>query len=309
MRKSMVSTMSLRPASMTAPGSRRLAAGNGPALALAAAAFACVPAAVANPAAAFDTRPVAARHGKPHLPEHWQHGAFMEIFVRAYADSDGDGVGDLRGLTARLDYLQDLGIRGIWLMPVTKSADRDHGYATTDFRAIEPDYGTLADFDELLRQAHRRGIGIVMDYVVNHAAAEHPAFVGARSDPKSPWRDWFVWSEAMPTGWDIWGKNPWYHTASEPWLFKGEPADLPKPPPGARGFYFGTFGPHMPDFNLQHPAAWRYHLDSLRFWLNRGLDGFRLDATPHLVEKDAKDWNDQPESRALTRQLQDLIKA
>lgn len=262
-----------------------------------------------TPAGSFDTRPVQARHGKPHLPPHWQHGAFMEIFVRAYQDSDGDGIGDLRGLTQRLDYLRDLGVRGLWLMPVNRSADGDHGYAPTDHRAIEPAYGTLADFDELLRQAHRRGIGVIVDYVINHAASDHPAFVDARANPASRWRDWFVWADEAPQGWDIWGKNPWYATATEPWTFRGHPKDLPPPPPGTRGFYFGTFAQQMPDFDLRHGPARAYHLDSLRFWLNRGLDGFRLDATPHLVENNARDWNDQPESRALTRELQDLIQA
>jgi alpha-amylase len=257
----------------------------------------------------IDTRPVPRQASPSVLPEGWQHGAFMEIFVRAYQDSDGDGIGDIRGLVSRLDYLQDLGVRGIWLMPVTRSADRDHGYATTDFRNIEPQYGTLADFDELLRQAHARGIGVIVDYVINHSAASHPMFVAARADEKSPWRDWFVWSQAAPVGWDIWGKNPWYHTAAEPWLFTGHPKDLPTPAAGATGFYFGTFGPHMPDFNLRNPDVINYHLDSLRFWLNRGLDGFRLDAVPHMIENDAKNWNDQPESRRLTQQLQDLVKS
>ena len=134
-------------------------------------------AAVSAPRAApVDISPVPLRIAAPHLPEHWDRGVFMEIFVRAYQDSDGDGIGDLRGLISRLDYLQDLGIRGIWLMPVTRSADRDHGYATTDFRDIEPDYGTLADFDELLKQAHARGIGVITDYVINHASHQHPAF-------------------------------------------------------------------------------------------------------------------------------------
>jgi len=257
--------------------------------------------------APVDISPVAAVRGASPLPEGWQHGAFMEIFVRAYADSDGDGIGDLRGLISRLDYLKDLGVKGLWLMPVTASADHDHGYATTDFRAIESAYGTLADFDELIRQAHARGIGIVMDYVINHSSAEHPLFVAARQDPASPWRNWFVWSDSAPQGWDIWGKNPWYHVAARPWTFTGHPKDLPAPPPGARDFYFGTFGPHMPDFNFRQPEVLDYHFDSLRFWLNRGLDGYRLDAVPHLVENNAKDWNDQPESRRLTKQLQDLI--
>ncbi|MBT9596840.1 MAG: alpha-amylase [Vitreoscilla sp.] len=256
----------------------------------------------------LDTRPVPTQIAPSSLPAHWDRGAFMEIFVRAYQDSNGDGIGDLRGLTSRLDYLKDLGITGLWLMPIQRSGDGDHGYATTDYRDIEPAYGTLADFDELIKQAHARGIGVVMDYVINHAAAQHPAFVDARQNPNSPYRDWFVWSEQAPTGWNIWDKNPWYHTASQPWLFQGEPKDLPKPPPGATGYYFGTFGPHMPDFNLRHPPALAYHLDSLRFWLNRGLDGYRLDAVPHMIENSATAWNDQPESRQLTKQLQDLIK-
>ena len=265
----------------------------------------------ARGAAPFDTTPVPERRATAHLPAHWDRGAFMEIFVRAYQDSDGDGIGDLRGLISRLDYLKDLGIRGLWLMPVTRSADRDHGYATTDFRDIEPDYGTLADFDELLKQAHARGIGVITDYVINHASHQHPAFQQALKGPgpDNPWRDWFVWSQDAPVGWDIWGKNPWYHVAAKPWEWTGDPKDLPPAPPGAQDFYFGTFGPHMPDFNMRKPEVVNYHLDSLRFWLNRGLDGFRLDAVPHLIENNAKDWNDQPESRRLTRQLQDLIRA
>ncbi len=262
---------------------------------------------------AIDTRPVPPAALGSHLPaaqrDGWQHGAFMEIFVRAWRDSDGDGIGDLRGLTQSLDYMQALGIRGIWLMPITKNADGDHGYATTDFRDVAPEYGTLADFDEFLAQAHRRGIGVVMDYVINHSAAQHPMFTEALKGPDNPFRDWYVWSETMPAGWDIWGKNPWYAAEGEPWNFKGEVKDLPPSPPGARNFYFGTFGPHMPDFNFRNPAVLEYHLSSLRFWLNRGLDGYRLDAVPHLLETDAVRWNDQPESRALTKQLQDLIKS
>lgn len=223
------------------------------------------------------------------LPANWQRGAFMEVFVRAYQDSNGDGVGDLKGLTQRLDYLKDLGIKGIWLMPITTSADGDHGYATTDFRAIDPAYGTLDDFDELLRQAHARGMGVVMDYVINHSARQHAMFASALQGPTSPFYDWFVWEKEQPKGWDIWGKNPWTVTP--------------------HGSYFGTFGPHMPDFNFKNPAVLAYHQSSLRFWLNRGLDGYRLDAVPHLVENNAKDWNDQPESRALTGELTKLITA
>ena len=227
--------------------------------------------------------PVPERPRPSALPEGWQHGAFMEIFVRSWKDSDGDGIGDLRGLTQTLDTLQQLGIRGLWLMPVTRSADGDHGYATTDYRDIEPAYGTLADFDELLRQAHARGIGVIMDYVVNHSADRHPFFAQALRDPKSPFRAWYEWRDTKPEGWDIWGKDPWFSTPA--------------------GSYLGTFGADMPDFNLRHAPAVAYHQDSLRFWLNRGLDGFRLDAVPHLIENNARDWNDQPESRRLTAEL------
>jgi glycosidase len=236
-----------------------------------------------------DTSPVEARDPGSTLPQGWQRGAFMEIFVRGYRDSDGDGIGDLRGVTQSLDYLQRLGIRGIWLMPITTSADHDHGYATTDFRRIEPQYGTLEDFDTLLREAHARGIGVIMDYVINHSAAEHPLFVSAAPGPEQPFRDWFVWQDIAPMGWSIWGNDPWVQTDN--------------------GAYMATFGPPMPDFNFRNPAVVQYHKDNLRFWLNRGLDGYRLDAVPHLIENSAKDWNDQPESRQITGELKNLINA
>lgn len=237
-----------------------------------------------------DLSPVALQPAPSALPEGWHHGAFMEIFVRAYQDSDGDGIGDLKGLTQRLDYLKELGVKGLWLMPIQANADGDHGYAPTDFRRVAPEYGTLQDFDELLRQAHARGIGVITDYVLNHAAAEHPLFRRSAAEPQGPFRDWFVWQGEKPQGWDIWGQDPWYRSAE-----------------GAH--YFGTFGPHMPDFNFRLEAVREYHRNNLRFWLNRGLDGFRLDAVPHLVENNAKDWNDQPESRALTADYVRLIKA
>ena len=226
---------------------------------------------------------------KPKLKEGWHHGAFMEIFVRSYKDSNGDGIGDLKGLIQSLDHLKDLGIKGIWLMPITASADRDHGYATRDFRNIEPDYGTLADFDELIKEAHKRGIGIIMDYVLNHSAKEHPFFEEALKNPQSPYRAWYEWRNEKPEGWDIWGRDPWVVTNN--------------------GSYLATFGAPMPDFNMRNPEVVKYHEESLKFWLDRGIDGFRLDAVPHLIEKDAKDWNDQPESRQLTGQFTRLIKS
>ncbi len=255
-----------------------------PAAALAVAALSAC-ASVASPG--VDIGPVTQVARADPLPAGWQHGAFMEIYVRGYQDSDGDGIGDLRGLTQRLDYLQALGIKGLWLMPITASADHDHGYAVADYRAIEPAYGTLADFDELVRQAHARGIGIVVDYVINHSARENPLFRQSASSPDNPWRNWYVWEKAAPAGWRIFDKDPWTTTPN--------------------GAYFAQFGPHMPDFNLRDPAVVRYHLDSLRFWLNHGVDGFRIDAVGHLFENGPQGWSLQPENYTFMRAVRRAI--
>jgi alpha-amylase len=235
----------------------------------------------------FDRRPVPAAETGSALPEGWQHGVFMQINVRAWRDSDGDGIGDLRGLTQSLDDLKALGIKGLWLMPITRSADHDHGHAVTDYRGIEPAYGTLADFDELLAQAHARGIGVIIDYVMNHSAASHPAFVQSQASKDSPLRDWYLWRDDKPEGWTVRGGNPWH--------------------PAAGGYFYATFGPLVPDFNLRNPAVIAYHQDNLRFWLNRGVDGFRFGAVTHLVENGAEQSEDQPQSHALMQQMQQLV--
>ena len=241
----------------------------------------------ATPAAQIDIGPVSAGNRDSALPEGWQHGAFSEIFVRGYRDSDGDGIGDLRGLTASLDYLHDLGVRGIWLMPITRSLDHDHGYAVTDYRDIEPAYGTLADFDELLRQAHARGIGVIIDYVINHSAATHPIFLDAAARRDSVYRDWYLWREPAPRGWRIYGRDPWVVTGT--------------------GAYLAQFSPTMPDFNLLNARVLAFHEDNLRFWLNRGVDGFRFDAAAHLVENGPDAWYDQPQNYVLLNRLRAVV--
>ncbi len=237
-----------------------------------------------------DTSAVAAADPGSALPEGWQRGVFMEIFVRGYQDSDGDGIGDLRGVIERLDYLQALGVSGIWLMPIAASQDHDHGYAVTDYRAIEPDYGTLEDLDALVAAAHARGIGVILDYVMNHSAAQHPAFLDARASKGSPFRQWYVWQEKKPSGWSIYGADPWHFGA------------------GAAGdFYFAGFWDQMPDWNLRNEAVVAWHHDNLRFWMNRGVDGFRFDAVGNLVENGAAQWENQPENYALMGGVQALI--
>ena len=221
------------------------------------------------------------------LPANWNKRAqFMEIFVRSFKDGDGDGKGDIKGLISKLDYLKSLGVTGLWLMPVYRSQDHDHGYAVVDYRAIEPDYGTLADFDDLVTQAHARGIGIVLDYVMNHSAAQNPVFLDAVSSATNSKRDWYLWNAADP-GWTGYGGASWRISES--------------------GYYYGVFADSMPDWNLRNAAVLNYHLDNLRFWLNRGVDGFRFDAATSLVENGATAWYDQPENQTLLRQARTVI--
>ncbi len=222
-----------------------------------------------------------------HLAAGWQQGrVFAQIYVRGYRDSDGDGIGDLQGVIDSLDYLSDLGIGALWLMPISASADHDHGYAVSDYRAIEADYGDLASFDRLLEAAHQRGMAVILDYVINHSSSQHPLFIDARH-PQSPRRDWYIWSQSQPSGWRIWGQDPWHHTTE--------------------GYYYGLFWSGQPDFNLRNPEVQAFHLNNLKFWLNRGVDGFRFDATGHLFENGPHGWDNQPENHRLLAHIRALL--
>ncbi|WP_151736265.1 alpha-amylase family glycosyl hydrolase [Paenibacillus tengchongensis] len=198
---------------------------------------------------------------------------YYEIFVRSFYDSDGDGIGDLRGVTQKLDYLNDgdpattddLGVGGIWLMPVNPSPSY-HGYDVTDYRTINPDYGTLEDMKELIREAHKRGIKVIMDLVVNHTSKEHPWFVDAAKGGEH--RDWYVWAEdsgRTPSGSSATGSgNPWHSVLGS--------------------HYLGVFWDGMPDLNFDQPEVRTEMKDIGKFWLELGLDGFRLDAAKHIYE-------------------------
>lgn len=198
---------------------------------------------------------------------------YYEIFVRAFYDSNGDGIGDLNGVTAKLDYLKSLGVSGIWLMPINPSPSY-HGYDITDYEGINPQYGTLADFKKLVNEAHKRGIKVVMDVVINHTSDQHPWFKAAL-DPKDPHHDWYLWAKP---GTDLKaisavGGTAW-HRASN----------------GA--YYEGTFTGAMPDLNYDHPAVRKAVIDAGRFWLRLGVDGFRLDAAQHIYDDLRTDMND-----------------
>ncbi|MCB9596357.1 MAG: DUF3459 domain-containing protein [Sandaracinaceae bacterium] len=204
--------------------------------------------------------------------DRWHRQAvFYELWVRSFQDSDGDGIGDLAGLTSRLDYLADLGITGIWLMPIFPSPLADSGYDVADYVDVHPDYGTLADFDALTEAAHARGLRIYLDLVFNHTSRAHAWFEESRTDPTGPRSDWFVWSDTEGLGCEG-ASGPFGETR---WTFDD-----------VRGqFYFHQFYPAQPDLNFDQPAMRTALLDVARFWLDRGTDGFRLDV-PYRYDED-----------------------
>jgi glycosidase len=221
----------------------------------------------------------------------WRDRSVYEVFVRSFADSDGDGVGDFKGLTAHLDYLNDgsatstksLGVGAVWLMPINPSPSY-HGYDVTDYRDINPAYGTLADFDAFVAAAHQRGIKVVMDFVMNHASSQHPWFQNASQGLKAPKRDWFIWSPTQ-LSWHA----PWNNSSA----FYG----------GTDGYYYGIFCPCMPDLNYRNAAVEEEMVQSVGFWRTHGVDGFRLDAVRYFVESPTGDVADQPETHGVLHRL------
>lgn len=223
-------------------------------------------------------------------------GVFYEIFVRSFYDSNGDGIGDLNGVTAKLDYLQSLGISGLWLTPIHPSPSY-HGYDVTDYYDIHPDFGTMADFERLIEEAHKRNIQIIMDLVVNHSSNEHPWFIESARGTDSPYRDWYIWADS--------------ETGADPDAVAGKGADGNV---GAKlsaisavggiawharngGHYLGIFWEGMPDLNIDHPDVRAEMIKIGQFWLNKGVDGFRLDAAKHVYEDFQGDGGNQEIAR------------
>lgn len=224
----------------------------------------------------------------------WNDTIFYEIFVRSFYDSNGDGIGDLNGIIQKLDYLNDgdpntnhdLGVTGIWLMPVFPSPSY-HGYDTTDYYAVHPDYGTQEDFVRLIDEAHSRGIRVIIDLMLNHTSMEHPWFVASR-DPSSAYRDWYVWSEDPgmrgPQGKVVWHPSP------------------------AGGYYYGFFWEGMPDLNYHNPAVTAELEKVARFWLEEMMvDGFRLDGARYLVEED-QSLEDTASNHAWLKDFREFFK-
>ncbi len=233
----------------------------------------CVPAATSS-ALPISTSTVPSATSSPTttpVPQNWWDKAvFYEIFVRSFFDSNGNGVGDFNGITEKLDYLKNLGINAIWLMPIHPSPTY-HGYDVIDYFKVNPDYGTMDDFKRLLSEAHKRDIRIIIDLVLNHTSSQNPWFVDANANPQSPYRNWFIWSETDP-GYSGPLGQAWH--------------------PGLHGFYYGIFGGNMPDLNYKNPDVTTMMEKIVHFWLDDiGIDGFRLDAVKYLVEEGQKQEN------------------
>jgi alpha-glucosidase len=204
----------------------------------------------------------------------WQRGIIYQIYPRSFQDSNGDSVGDLAGIIARLDYLVDLGIDAIWISPVFPSPMADFGYDVSNYLDIDPLFGDLQTFDRLVSEAHRRSLKVLMDYVPNHTSDQHPWFIDSRSSRNSRKRDWYVWRDAKPDG-----------SAPSNWLaeFGGSAWQWDE---RTRQYYYHAFLPQQPDLNWRNPEVVEAMLAVLRFWLDRGVDGFRVDAIHYLFEDD-----------------------
>jgi alpha-glucosidase len=237
----------------------------------------------------------------------WQQGVIYQIYPRSFADSDGDGIGDLRGVEAHVDYLNDLGVVALWLSPIFPSPMADFGYDVSDYCDIDPVFGSLADLDALVAACHARGIRVVLDWVLNHTSDRHPWFVASRSSRDDPRRDWYVWRDGAPGGGP---PNNWtsaFASVGRAWTFDA--------PTGQ--WYLHSFLPEQPDLNWDNPQVEAAMHDVLRFWLDRGIDGFRLDAV-HRLAKDPQlrdnvagerrrdeDWDTMPERLRGIRRVVD----
>ncbi|MGE0791833.1 MAG: alpha-amylase family glycosyl hydrolase [Sandaracinaceae bacterium] len=221
-------------------------------------------------------------------PRWFRHAAFYELWVRSFQDSDGDGIGDLPGLTSRLDYFTELGVEGLWLMPTFPSPLADSGYDVADYEGVHPDYGTLDDMTTFLDEAHARGLHVYLDLVFNHTSLAHPWFEDSRTDPSGAHGDWYVWSPTEGLACD---------GASGPF------GDVRWTMDAVRGqYYFHQFYPAQPDLNFDQPAMRDALLDVMRFWLDRGVDGFRLDV-PYRYDEDLPICVHRPGTFAFLRDM------
>jgi maltose alpha-D-glucosyltransferase/alpha-amylase len=221
----------------------------------------------------------------------YKDAVIYQLHVRTFSDSNADGIGDFAGLTQRLDYLQELGITAIWLLPFYPSPLRDDGYDIADYTSVHASYGSLEDFKTFLTAAHSRGIRVIIEMVMNHTSDQHPWFKEARSSRENPKRDWYVWSETDTKYQGV--PIVFVDTESSNWAWDAT----------SKAYYWHRFFSHQPDLNFDNPAVFEAMWEVMKFWLEMGVDGFRLDAVAFLVEREGTLCENLPETHAIIREL------
>jgi len=227
----------------------------------------------------------------------YKDAVFYELYVRAFYDGNGDGHGDFKGLIQKLDYLQELGVDCIWLLPIYPSPLLDDGYDVADFCGIHPDYGNLDDLEAVLDEAHRRGLRVITDLVLNHTSDQHPWFQEARASKDSPRRDYYVWSDTDQKYQEA--RIIFVDSQPSNWEFDSQTGQ----------YYWHRFFAHQPDLNYDNPAVQQAMLDVVRFWLDLGVDGFRADAVPYLFEREGTSCENLPETHAYLKRLRAFMDA
>jgi maltose alpha-D-glucosyltransferase / alpha-amylase len=227
---------------------------------------------------------------------HWYRKAvFYEVLIRAFADSTGSGSGDFNGLMSKLDYIQGLGVDCIWIPPFYASPLRDGGYDISDYCAVLPEYGTLPDFQEFVAQAHARGLRVITDLAINHTSDQHPWFQSSRSDPDGPYGDFYVWSDTDERFTEA--RIIFVDTETSNWTFD----------PIRRQFFWHRFFSHQPDLNYDNPAVQDAIIDIIRFWMDLGIDGIRLDAVPYLFQEEGTNCENLPATHEFLRRARAVI--
>lgn len=228
-------------------------------------------------------------------PQWYRRAVFYEVMVRSFVDSNGDGTGDLGGLISKLDYLQWLGVDALWVPPIFTSPLRDGGYDVADYRSILPEFGTLDEFRELVTKAHERNMRVVIDLPLNHTSDQHEWFQQSRQDPDGPYGDFYVWSDTDEKWPDI--RIIFTDTEESNWAFD----------PVRRQFFFHRFFSHQPDLNYENPAVHDAVFEVVKFWLDLGVDGFRLDAIPYLYESDEGNGEGEPPTHEFIKNLRAMV--
>jgi maltose alpha-D-glucosyltransferase/alpha-amylase len=230
-------------------------------------------------------------------PLWFKRAVFYEVLIRGFRDSSSDGTGDIRGLTEKLDYLQWLGVDCVWLLPIYESPLRDGGYDISDFMKVLPEFGDLGDFVQLVDEAHKRGMRIIADLVMNHSSDQHPWFQASRSDPEGPFGDYYVWSDTDEPYSEA--RIIFVDTEKSNWTWD----------PVREQFYWHRFFSHQPDLNYENPAVQSEMIEVLKFWLDLGIDGFRLDAVPYLFEELGHNGENHPKTHDFLKRVRKEVDA